>query len=168
MSDPFEGRPFPRPVLIGAAILISFTIALAAFVRLTGIGKSETEFAAVAVDRELYFREIDPKTIEVIADGGRIATLDANDDGFIFGVLRGLGHHRKVSEADIDRPYIVSLRVDGRLLLEDPVTGEHYDLRAYGVDNQAAFRELLDATQEDAAVPVASAPSVPAQPGTTH
>ncbi len=161
MSDPFEGRGFPRPVLIGAAVLISFTIAMAAFVRLTGIGKSETEFAAVAAERELHFREIDTGTIEVIAEGRRIATLDANEDGFIFGVLRGLGHHRKVSVANINHPYIVSLRTDGRLLLEDPLTGDQLDLRAYGTDNAAAFRELLHAQYQDAP------PSSTAAPGTT-
>lgn len=149
MSDPFEGRAFPRPVLIGAAILISFTIAMAAFVRLTGIGKSENEFAAVAAERELRFREIDQSTIEVVAEGRRIAVLDAVDDGFIFGVLRGLGHHRKVNVADLTHPYVVSLRADGRLLLEDPITGDQLDLRAYGADNAAAFRALLQAPYLD-------------------
>lgn len=156
MSDAFEGRPFPRPVLIGAAVLISFTIAVAAFVRLTGIGKSETEFAPVALERELLFREIDSNTIEVIAEGRRIATLDGNEDGFIFGVLRGLGHYRKVSVGSIDYPYIVSLRVDGRLVLEDPATGEQFDLRAYGVDNAAAFDKLLHADYQDASSPSAA------------
>ncbi|WPL15845.1 photosynthetic complex assembly protein [Thiorhodovibrio winogradskyi] len=166
MSDPFEGRGFPRPVLIGAAILISFTIAVAAFVRLTGIGKSENEFAAIAAERELHFREINPSTIEVIAEGQRIALLDSNEDGFIFGVLRGLGHHRKVSEADIDRPYIVSMRVDGRLVLEDPTTGEQLDLRAYGADNASAFRELLQAGHQESTSPSVAVPAtgLPGQP----
>jgi putative photosynthetic complex assembly protein len=163
VSDPFEGQAFPRPVLIGAAILISFTIAVAAFVRLTGIGKSENEFAAVVVKRELLFRELGPNTIEVIADEGRIATLDANEDGFIFGVLRGLGHHRKVSAADMGQPYVVSLRSDGRILLEDPSTGDQLDLRAYGADNAAAFAELLQA--EPQGVPSASASPADGLPG---
>jgi putative photosynthetic complex assembly protein len=156
-------------VLIGAAILISFTIAVAAFVRLTGIGKDENEFAPAVVERQLYFHEIDPNTIEVIADGGRIATLDANDDGFIFGVLRGLGHNRKVNEADMGQPYVVSQRADGRILLEDPMTGDQLDLRAYGVDNAAAFAELLRAEQQGAPTAAASpADGLPGQPRAAH
>lgn len=169
MSDPFEGQAFPRPVLIGAAILISFTIAVAAFVRLTGIGKSENEFAAVAFERALLFRELGPNTIEVIADGGRIATLDAVEDGFIFGVLRGLGHNRKISETDMGQPYVVSVRTDGRLLLEDPSTGDQLDLRAYGADNAAAFAELLQAQRQGDPSPSAlPADGLPGQPHATR
>ncbi|EIC21355.1 photosynthetic complex assembly protein PuhC [Thiorhodovibrio frisius] len=166
MSDAFEGRQFPRPLLIGAALLIGFTIAAAAFVRLTGIGKSETEFAPVVVERKLFFREIDQSTIEVIAEGAPIAVLDSKEDGFIFGVLRGLGHYRKVSETGKDRPYIVSLRASGRLVLEDPTTGEQLDLRAYGVDNAAAFRELLEAKHLDTSSSSAADPATgyPTQP----
>lgn len=169
MSDPFEGQQFPRPVLIGAAVLISFTIAVAAFVRLTGIGKDENEFAAAVIERELLFREIDPNTIEVVADGARIATLDANEDGFIFGVLRGLGHNRKVNEADMGLPYLVSQRADGRILLEDPMTGDQLDLRAYGADNAKAFADLLRAEGQGAATPATSpADGLPGQARAAH
>ncbi len=144
-DDPFEGRTFPRGILIGAAVMIGFTISVAAFVRLTGIGKSELEFAEVVKARTLYFDDQGSGTITVYTEGQPIATLDSGEDGFIFGVLRGLGRHRKVQSIDTKTPFVVSLRADGRLLLEDPETGDQLDLRAYGQDNRDAFAALLNA-----------------------
>lgn len=147
MSDPFEGRPFPRAVLIGAGLLITFVIALAAFVRMTGVGKTTLEPAEAVVSRSLRFDD-QGNGQTLVYDQGQdavIARLHSGEDGFVYGVLRAMGRERMKVGADKQAPYLVSLREDGRLLLEDPETGYQIDLRAFGPDNAGAFSELLNA-----------------------
>jgi len=152
MSDPFEGRPFPRGVLIGAAALIVFVIAASAMVRMTGVGVTEMPPAPVVEARELVF--IDQgggRTLAVVpahgdvADDGVVAELESGVDGFVLGVLRGMGRDRKVRDIPLDEPYLLALREDGKLIFEDPETGSQIDLRAFGPTNLASFAKLLRA-----------------------
>ena len=94
MSDPFEGRPFPRAVLIGAAILISFVIALAAFVRMTGIGRSALESTPPVAVRELRFEDIAEAKKRIYADNVAVAEVNEISAPFIFGVLRATQRQR--------------------------------------------------------------------------
>jgi putative photosynthetic complex assembly protein len=152
MSDPFEGRPFPRGVLIGAAALIVFVIAAAAMVRMTGVGMTELPPAPVAEARELVFLDQgDGRTLAVVpahgdvAEDGVVAELESGVDGFVLGVMRGMRRERKVRHISFDEPYLLALRTDGRLVFEDPKTGAEIDLRAFGPDNLASFAKLLRA-----------------------
>lgn len=148
MSDPFEGRPFPRAMLIGAAILIGFSIALAAFVRMTGIGKSEMTLTEPAASRLLRFAKQDHgKTLvyAVTENNALIDVLDSGEDGFIVHVLHLLSRQRIQRNLPEDAPYLISLRADGRLILEDPLTGEKIDPRAFGPDHVAAVNKLFTA-----------------------
>ncbi|MGD8206459.1 MAG: photosynthetic complex assembly protein PuhC [Thiohalocapsa sp.] len=147
MSDPFEGRPFPREVLIGAALLIGFVIVATATVRVTGIGGTELVTAEPVESRQLVFVENPDGTTDVRVPGTSkaIARLRTQDDGFVLGVLRGMVRERKSYDADLDAPYLLSLRADGSLLFEDPSTSRRIDLRAFGPTNFGAFAELLRA-----------------------
>lgn len=163
MSDElWKGRSFPRAALIGGAIIFGGSIIYAVLAKNYGIGRSEAEFAPAAVEREILFREIDLNNMEVFADGEKLGDFNVNDEGFIFGIVRGLGHYRTVNRASKEHPYILSVRVDGRLVLEDELTGEMHDMSAYGTINEASFRRLMDmepeetpATEEAASAPVA-------------
>jgi putative photosynthetic complex assembly protein len=155
LSDPFEQRPFPRAVLIGAAILITFVIAISAFVRTTGIGRTQLALDSETVEmtRLLRFEPIGDGTTAVYAVVGntQVAVLDVNANGFILGVLRAMTRDRSLRGIPADAPYRVSRLKDGRLILEDPQTDvPPIDLRAFGVDNAAAFGALLVA--ESAAI----------------
>ncbi|MGB5831357.1 MAG: photosynthetic complex assembly protein PuhC [Thiohalocapsa sp.] len=147
MSDPFEGRPFPREVLIGAALLIGFVIAAAAMVRLTGVGNTEIPLAPMIESRQLVFLDHGDgtTTVRVPGDEGTVAELESGVDGFVLGVMRGMVRERNSYDADVDAPYVLSLREDGRLLFEDPLTGRRIDLRAFGPTNAGSFAELLRA-----------------------
>ena len=146
MSDPFEGRPFPRGVLIGAALLIGFVIAAAAMVRLTGVGGSDMPIAPIAESRQLVFVEHGDGTTSVnVPDEGTIAVLESGVDGFVLGVMRGMVRERNSHDVSHDQPYLLTLREDGRLLFEDPATGRLIDLRAFGVTNAGSFAQLLRA-----------------------
>jgi putative photosynthetic complex assembly protein len=147
MSDPFEGRPFPREVLIGAALLIGFVIAAAALVRFTGFGSTEMPLAPVVESRQLVFVDNGDGTTTVMVPGeaGVVAKLESGVDGFVLGVMRGMVRERHSYNADVDAPYVLSLREDGRLLFEDPLTGRRIDLRAFGPTNAGSFAQLLRA-----------------------
>jgi putative photosynthetic complex assembly protein len=147
VSDPFEGRPFPRGVLIGAALLIGFVIISAALVRITGVGGTETPVPPIVESRELVFIDLGDGTTSVrIADGGgQVAELQTAVDGFVLGVMRGMVRERKAYDASLDAPYLLSLREGGVLLFEDPLTGRRIDLRAFGHTNTDSFARLLRA-----------------------
>ena len=153
MSDPFEGRPFPRAVLIGAAILISFVIALAAFVRMTGIGRSALESTPPVAVRELRFEDIAEAKKRIYADNVAVAEVNEISAPFIFGVLRATQRQRKLLQVPFDAPYRLSLHTDGQLILEDPSVGERIDLRAFGPDNTQAFATLLNTSPPSTPTP---------------
>ena len=150
MSDPFEGRPFPRAVLIGAALLIGFAILAAALVRFTGVGGTETPLPPVLESRELVFVDNGDgtTTVRIAGDTGTVAQLKTYQDGFVLGVMRGMVRERKAYDAPLDAPYVLSLREGGLLLFEDPLTGRRIDLRAFGPTNTASFAHLLRAEPE--------------------
>lgn len=147
MSDPFENRPFPRAVLIGAALLIGFVILAAAMVRVTGVGGTETPLPPILESRELLFIEDGPSNtlVRVVGEEGHIARLQTSQDGFVLGVMRGMVRERKAYDAPLDAPYLLSLRQGGVLLFEDPQTGRRIDLRAFGPTNTDSFARLLRA-----------------------
>lgn len=153
MSDPFEGRPFPRAVLIGAAILISFSIGLAAFVRMTGLGKSEMTLTEPTASRLLRFvkQEHGKTLVYSVTEDATVAVLDSGKDGFIVHLLHLLARQRNQRNLPEDAPYLISLRADGRLILEDPLTGEKIDPRAFGPDHVAAIQKLFTAPAQAAA-----------------
>lgn len=150
MSDPFEGRPFPRGVLIGAALLIAFVITAAAMVRLTGVGGVEMPFAPVVEARELVFEDLgDGVTMVALPGPGGadrsavVALLHSGEDGFAMGVMRGMVRDRKSRDIPLDAPYLLALLEDRRLVFRDPSVGTEIDLRAFGPTNLASFAPLL-------------------------
>ncbi len=147
MSDPFEGRPFPRAVLIGAALLMGFVILAAVLVRVTGVGGTQTPLPPVLESRELVFLDNGDgtTTVRIAGNNGTLAELKSYADDFVLGVMRGMVRERRAQDAPLDAPYLLSLREGGLLLFEDPLTSRRIDLRAFGPTNTAAFARLLRA-----------------------
>lgn len=118
-----------------------------AFVQLTGIGKQVHDFAPPAVEREVRFIEREDGLLAAhdAATDSLILVYEPGEDGFVRGVLRGLGRERRSREIPEDAPYRIARRVDGIVTLEEPRLGVLLDLRAFGIDNLAAFARLLPA-----------------------
>jgi putative photosynthetic complex assembly protein len=74
--------------------------------------------------------------------GAGVAVLHG-EQGFLRGVLRGLARERRQHGIPAERPYVLSLHRDGRLLIRDEATGQHIDLASFGPDNAAVFRRWL-------------------------
>lgn len=147
MGHAIDEKPFPRGVLIAAALLISFTIGVAATARITGTGASrailtsvvETRLLKLTIDTDGSVRARDAATDQ------EVAHLPQKNFGFIGVVMQGVRRERMRAGVAADGPLQLTRHADGRLRIEDPSTGQAVGLGAFGHDNQQAFAALIDA-----------------------
>jgi putative photosynthetic complex assembly protein len=141
-----EVKPFPKGVLACAAVLIALTIAVAAVARLTGRGVTDVDNKAVAAKvLELRFDDRQDGAITVY-DAGRgkmVDVLAPGTSGFVRNVMRSLARERRLDGQGRETPFRMTRWVDGRLTIDDPATGRHVDLGAFGSMNTAAFARLM-------------------------
>jgi putative photosynthetic complex assembly protein len=145
MSDPFADRPFPRGALLGAAGLVAVTLIAVVAARTTGVGTTHVP-ASVAVEvRDLRFEDRGDGVVAVYEEPERrlLAVLEPGTENFIRGVLRGFARERKLQHAGHEHPFRLTRWADGRLSLDDAVTGRHVDLEAFGPTNAAAFAQFM-------------------------
>jgi putative photosynthetic complex assembly protein len=146
MSEPVANVPFPRAPLIGAAVLITFTIAAAAIGHLTGIGKSTEADAATVMSRSLRYEDRPDGSIAVRdgRDNSLVTIIEPGTNGFMRGTMRGLARERKSRGIGPEQAFQLVARADGRLTLIDPATDRRIDLESFGPTNAAAFAQLLN------------------------
>jgi putative photosynthetic complex assembly protein len=138
----------PRPLLIGAAAMLAASVIGAAIGR--GL-ESDADLAiagtdgAAAVIREMRFVDQEDGGIDVVdaRENQVFARFAPGEDGFARATLRGLVRDRKKLALGPEMPFRLTLWHDGRLVLDDPATGRHVDLRAFGTTNRNAFARLL-------------------------
>jgi putative photosynthetic complex assembly protein len=146
----------PRPLLIAAAAMLAASVIGAALGRGLDIGR---DLAAAppqempAASRDMRFIDQDDGGIDVIdaTTGLAFARFAPGEDGFARATLRGLVRDRKKLGLGPETPFRLTLRRDGGLALDDPATGRHVDLRAFGATNRDAFARLLPRTGETSA-----------------
>jgi putative photosynthetic complex assembly protein len=137
----------PRPALIAAGLLILVTIVLAGAARLTGMGRTQlgTPGDGARV-REIAFATAPADEIRIVdaASGAPIAVYEAGKGGFVRGSLRALRYERERRGLTLESaPYRLVEWRNGRLTLDDPATGYHVELNAFGAGNVEAYRALL-------------------------
>lgn len=145
MSDMTSDRPFPRGVLVGAAVLVALAVVSAAAARLTGVGTTPNP-TSVEVDRLALRFEDRPDgavAVRAAAEGRVIAVLEPGTNGFIRSVLRGLVRERKARGIGAAPAFHLTRWADGRLSLDDPATGRTIELAAFGPANSGAFARLM-------------------------
>ncbi|MGF1456789.1 MAG: photosynthetic complex assembly protein PuhC [Alphaproteobacteria bacterium] len=150
MSNPFEGEQMPRWPLIGAAALIGLAFILAISGRMDDARWGPEHLPMAVEERQLRFEDRDDGAV-VVTDAstdGLVAVLEPGSNGFIRGVLRGLGRQRKRADVESHTPYRLAMLEDGHLVLGDPATGEQVVLRSFGPTNFQAFERLLHANGE--------------------
>jgi putative photosynthetic complex assembly protein len=152
---------FPRLPLIGAGLLVAFTIGSIATMRLTGAGASPEVAAPARIVRDLRFEDRPDGAVAVFdaSDNAQFAELGQGEDGFVRGVLRSFARERRINEAAITSaragaPFRLSLMTDGQLTIQDMATGRLLVLNAFGSTNSGAFAALLNA-RPAAALPAA-------------
>jgi len=133
----------PLPFIVIAALLVLIVAAVAGIRIFDWVSRDMP--AAAVVDRDLFFRDLGQGQILVIdaSSDEVLQSIGPGEQGFMRATVRGLAQQR-LRQGDGDQvPFTLSGRADGRLLLEDPVTGRIVDLTAFGPTNAAAFADLL-------------------------
>lgn len=152
MEIQFEERPeamrVPKPLLIGAAVLMTATMALSGTSRVTGAGG--TRIAAPTAAQTVAARDVriadradGAVVVTDAATGQEVHVVAPGSNSFIRGALRGLAFDRRKNHVGPEAPFHIALGTDGRLTFQDPSTGDVLDLDAYGADNAREFATLL-------------------------
>ena len=148
MSDILRNRPFPRGPLIGAGVLVMATILSAAAGRFMGSSTAPPPAASVAA-RDLRFEDRTDGGVAILdaRDSRQVDVAAAGTNGFLRAMLRGLARERMEQGVKdrADAPFRVTAWSDGRVTLDDPTTGRHVELAAFGPTNEEVFARLLTA-----------------------
>ena len=129
------------PVL--AALMGLLTISLVSAAVIHGAGKPPTNVTAVAT-RSLRFEDRADGAVMVF-DGRAAAPFQVltGQNGFLRGTLRGMARIRHSEGLDDTTPFRLTAWQDGRVTLDDPATGRHVELEAFGPTNAEAFARFL-------------------------
>ena len=139
---------FPRaPLMIGMA-MVGLSLAGAVAGRLTA-GEATAPTEAPLAARELVFEDrADGAVVARAAGDLRPVEVFEGENGFLRGTLRGLARTRHAEQVGPAAPFRLARWADGRLTLDDPATGRHVELLAFGATNAAVFARLLTAPEQ--------------------
>ena len=142
-SAPIAPDSFPRWILYFSAGIIAFSLISVGLIRITGNGPDQLA-AAPTVQRSLIFEDQKDGGVRV-ADGvsGQTLTVLYGEQGFVRGALRALARERFSRGIGSAQPFDLIARVDGRVTLMDPSTGQRVDLESFGPTNTAEFARFL-------------------------
>lgn len=127
-------------------MMVGLSLALAAFVRLSGVDISSMPPARPMLMRSLQFVD-DPSGAVLVYDADthrRIQSLPPGTNGFVRATMRNFARERRSNSVGADIPFKLVASRDGRLILEDPATGRRIDLEAFGPTNAGVFAAFLD------------------------
>jgi putative photosynthetic complex assembly protein len=134
---------FPQWVLYCAAGIMAFSLISVGLIRVTGNGPDQIA-AAATLQRSLVFQDQKDGGVRV-EDGvtGETLTVLHGEQGFVRGSLRALSRERYSRGIGSSAPFDLIARVDGRVTLFDPSTGQGVDLESFGPTNTAEFARFL-------------------------
>jgi putative photosynthetic complex assembly protein len=135
---------FPKGALIGAAGLIAISLLAAGVSRIDGTRSMVPASSAIAAV-DLRFADRADGGIDVFDPDSvhPVNIVSPGSNAFLRATLRGLAQQRKREFIRGDIPFRLTEWADGRLTLDDPATGRHVELEAFGPTNAAAFARLL-------------------------
>lgn len=135
----------PKGALVMAAGLIAVVFALAISARLFGFGAFREGVTSVAEQRALRFSDLQGGGIRVMdATTNQVAAeLAPGTNGFLRGALRALTRGREAAGLGKDVPFQLVRYTDGRLVLQDPATGQHVTISSFGPTQVESFDRLL-------------------------
>ncbi|ABM62393.1 photosynthetic complex assembly protein PuhC [Halorhodospira halophila] len=113
------------------------------------LGTTGSDFQPPVAERALSFSDEDG---EIVVRDGRsgdvLMTAGEGEESFMRQTVRQLARSRVRTGGSDQVPFVLQGKADGRLILEDPVTGQGVDLAAFGEDNAGAFARFLE-TEDD-------------------
>jgi putative photosynthetic complex assembly protein len=143
VKQPTAPDHFPQWILYCAAGILAFSLISVGLVRIAGNGPDQRA-AATTVQRALVFQDQKDGSVRV-EDGvtGQTLTVLHGEQGFVRGALRALSRERYSRGIGSELPFEVIARVDGRVTLFDPSTGQKVELESFGPTNVAEFARFL-------------------------
>ncbi len=138
--------PFPRPALYAAAVAVFGSLFLVGLARLTGYMENVDPGGHVVAQRDIDFKTDKPGTIDV-ADretGETLASFPTETNRFVRVVMTSLEYERAGKAPGGTAPYRIVRWDDGRISVDDPLSGKSIQLAAFGRNQVATFERLLD------------------------
>ena len=134
-----------RTSLLAVGSLLTIAVASAFVGHALGAYGGNVPDAQLVAARELRFIDRDDGAVVVEAgrDRHEIAVF-SGEQGFLRGTMRGFVRTRHLAEVGDEQPFRLSRWSDGRLTLDDPATGQHVELLAFGPTNAGVFAPLMD------------------------
>lgn len=133
----------PMPLVRGMLVLVLATVALVAFAVLTGrdhVGVPQT--SAIVRERQIILEGHSAQAVTVY-NADHSVMIDLPHGGFVTVIQSGLATERRKFGVDPLLPVRLVHYENGRLTIEDDLTGWSAELYAFGGDNKAAFERLL-------------------------
>jgi putative photosynthetic complex assembly protein len=129
--------------LVGASLLAATVSSL------TGRQAGTPPPAAVVAERDLAFADRPDGGVAVQdAGNGRLIEVFQGEQGFLRGTLRGFARSRHLDGVTAaPQSFRLTRWSDDRLTLDDPATGRHVELSAFGADNTIVFARILYAKE---------------------
>lgn len=137
----------PRGPLLGALAVVLVAAGAAVSARTSGVGATrEASYAGQALERHaVRFADAPDGGILVYhgASGALAGRVAPGGDGFLRGALRAMARGRRLAGAGPERPFVLTRWADGRLTLDDSVTGMHVAVSAFGPTQVASFERVF-------------------------
>ncbi|MEM6579399.1 MAG: photosynthetic complex assembly protein PuhC [Pseudomonadota bacterium] len=126
--------------------LLMVILALVAFARLTDRPLVAVPPVTEIIDSRDIVLESDTSGRALVrdADGVVLVDLGPGKGGFLHTMWRAVQHERARYGVAHSGPVTINLHSDNRLRLVDPSTGQTINLNAFGSNNVASFRALLN------------------------
>jgi putative photosynthetic complex assembly protein len=141
----------PYGVLMGAALLVGFSLLAVGTARLLHVRSAVAELAVPVRVMHLSFVDRSDGGIEVDDADHAFATIHIvppGTNGFMRGVLRGLARARRNEHVGAAPPFTLTRWADGQMTLQDPQTGQRVSLEVFGPANSRPFAQLLTDDKE--------------------
>ena len=147
MQDNVTGTPQPRGGLIAIGLLAGCIVVGLLVGKMEKVDLAPPDARPTEI-RDLRFQDrADGAVVVLDAPSNRVVdVLEPVDDGFVRGIVRSLARERKRLDIGADAPFRMIAWSDGRLSIEDTVTGHRAELiGTFGQTNTASALRLLQA-----------------------
>ena len=135
---------FPRLPLFGVFALIGIAITGAYFGRVDHASATLPNTRPVTSRDLQFFDRADGAVIAVSPTDGHTVDVFQGEQGFLRGTMRAFARTRHLDGLGPEKPFRLTRWSDGRLTIDDPSTGQHVELAAFGPTNAAVFSPLLE------------------------
>jgi putative photosynthetic complex assembly protein len=146
IAIPPARSPLPRMLVVAVALAMATAFGAALIGPKAVGGLTVPPAGQVVAERTLRFTDRPDKAVEVTeATTGQVLAVFEGEQGFLRGMLRSMARARRMRDIPGAEPLRLTAWGDGRITLDDPSTGEHLELEAFGPTNVAVFTALLPA-----------------------